>query len=181
MSQPLPQPDPPDPNRARYCAQPFPQYRYVPTLNPHPCAHPDGHSYEPPGHPKPAPPPLLPPEQWRACEAWLYGVDLYNHAYWWETHEIWEAIWQQSDKKGVQGRFIQGLIQIAAAHLKRHIGNEEGVQRLLERSRAHLDFAQAVAPAVYMGVEIVGFRRSVESWFAGDAETIYPFITLVPA
>jgi len=183
MTPPLSEPLPPEPLAPRYSTQPFPAYRYVPRLNPHPCADPRGHSYQPPGvsHPRP---PLLPPERWSECEAWRFGVDLFNHAYWWETHEIWEAIWQQSDKGGPQGRFLQGLIQVAAALLKRHVGEAEGTARLLERSRAHLDFVAPRVAAVYMGLALGAWREAVSRYFAPLAESTgtrsapYPFIVL---
>ena len=123
-------------------------------------------------------PPLLPPEQWRECETYLFGADLYNFAYWWEAHEIWESIWQSSDKSAPQGRFLQGLIQISAAHLKRHVGEREGVLRLLERSHAHLDFVEPRVPAVYMGLALRGFRRSVDDYFANGPCAVYPHVTL---
>src|ERR1041384_5421720 len=62
MSAPVTEPIAPDPALPRYSSNPFPRYRFVPTLNAHPCADPRGHSYEPPGTP-PHRPPLLPPEQ----------------------------------------------------------------------------------------------------------------------
>jgi len=166
----------PDPSRRRYSAQSLPRYRYVPTLNPHPCADPRGHSYERPGTP-PKRPPLVPPERWRECDTYLFGADLYNYAYWWEAHETWESIWQSSDKAGVQGRFLQGLIQISAAHLKRHMRQREGMLRLLERARDHLDFVEASARSAFMGLDLTTFRQSVDRYFARGAAP-YPFIEL---
>lgn len=195
---PLREPDPPDPSFPRYTACPFPRYRYVPTLNPHPVAHPAGHSYQPPASPPcegagggalspsyeggagggQAHPPLPPPDRWRDCPEWLYGADLYNYAYWWETHETWEAIWQSSDKSAPPGRFLQGLIQIAAAHLKRHLGQAGAVQRLLDRSRAHLDFVEPRVAPVYMGLDVRTFRAAVSSYFSAE-NAPYPFVMLL--
>jgi len=61
------------------------------------------------------------------------GVDLYHEGYLWEAHEAWET-----EFKGPDREFIQGLIQLAAMLLKSHVGNEEGVRKLYERSRAKL-------------------------------------------
>lgn len=129
--------NPPAGTPPRYTQRPFPPYRYVPGLHPHPVAHPDGHSFHPAGVHPPAGP-LLEPRRWRDTEDYLYGIDLYNGGYWWEAHEAWEGLWQQTDKAGRQGRFLQGIIQVSAAHLKRHVGQPEGVRRLLERARGHL-------------------------------------------
>lgn len=177
MAARLSQPEYPEPSLPRYSAQSFPPYHYVPTLNPHPCANPLGHSYAPPGTP-PHRPPLMPPERWSECETYRFGVDLHNFAYWWEAHETWESIWQASDKAGPQGRFLQGLIQVSAAHLKRHMSEAEGVLRLLERARSHLDFVQRHVPSVYMGLDLPDFRQRVESYFGDPRPSAYPFIRL---
>lgn len=178
MNSPLSEIVPPSSIPARYTARSFPPYRYVPGIHPHPVAHPQGHSHNPSGaHPEAGP--LLPPDRWHECDDYLYGVDLYNHWYWWEAHEAWEGVWQQSDKAGVQGRFLQGLIQVSAAQLKRHVGQPEGVQRLLARSAEHLDFVQSRLGNVdrYMGLNVRSFRQSVGDWFAGTS-LVFPFIHL---
>lgn len=178
----LREPDAPVPGAVRYTSAVLPPYRYVPRLNPHPCADPRGHSYHPPDHP-PTPPPLLPPERWRECAGWLFGVDLYNFAYWWEAHETWEGIWKQAAADHPQRRFLQGLIQISAAHLKRHLGECEAVQRLLERSRGHLDAVQSALAAGgedcgYMGLALRRFRTECDAWFLDETKAAYPLILL---
>lgn len=142
---------------ARYCDVPFPPYRFVPGRHPHPIADPAGHSYHPPGTPPPNVP-LVAPEDWRTSEAYLYGCDLYNHAYWWEAHEAWEGLWQRTDKAGVQGRFLQGLIQVSACHLKLFVRGWDGVARLRRTSEEHLRFAlSSIGDETYMGLRVAAF------------------------
>ncbi len=173
---------------ARYCLQPFPPYRFVPGHNPHPTAHPDGHSYRPPGSPEPALQ-WVPPERWRESPEYLFGADLYNHGYWWEAHETWEGLWQLTDKSGPQGQFLQGLIQCGACHLKRHVGHAEGVARLRRTSRTYLDFVINHSPApVYMGLDLPQFVASFDRYYdealrdrpaeAGHEPRSYPYIIL---
>jgi hypothetical protein len=162
----------------RYSDRPLPPYRYVPGLHPHPVAHPEGHSHDPTGaHPQAGP--LLPADRWRESNDYLFGVDLYNRGYWWEAHEAWEGLWQQTDKSGQQGRFLQGLIQTSAAHLKRHVHQPDGVQRLLERAREHLAAARAGlgADGLYMGVDIADFTQRTDAYFHGETTT-FPAIVL---
>jgi hypothetical protein len=45
------------------------------------------------------------------------GLLLFERGYNWEAHEIWEGIWKL--QTGDEKEFIQALIQVAAAHLKR--------------------------------------------------------------
>ena len=56
---------------------------------PHPRNDPDGHSYDEEEEYLPH----FTAEEWRDCEHYLYGVDLFNQGYWWEAHEAWEAVW----------------------------------------------------------------------------------------
>ena len=108
------QPEPFDANWHRYCPQkPFPPYRHIPGVTPHPIRDPRGHSY---GVEEVHDAEPLPPEFWRQNEDYLYGVDLYNFAYWWEAHEAWEGLWHQAE--GTYRLFLQGLIQVSAAFIK---------------------------------------------------------------
>ena len=66
--------------------RPFPPYAYVPGDTPHPARDPGGHSYgaefEIPGPPD--------PDEWRACRDYLYGIDLFNHGFYWEEAQSLE-------------------------------------------------------------------------------------------
>ncbi len=33
-------------------------------------------------------------------DAFLWGLDLFNHGYYWEAHEAWEGLWQVADRDG---------------------------------------------------------------------------------
>lgn len=157
----------------RYSTAPFPSYRFVPGKSPHPTAHPDGHSYHAPGMAE-AQVELPRPEDWAGSETYLEATDLYNHGYWWEAHETWEALWQLSDKGGVQGRFLQGLIQVAACHLKWHVGHLDGVHRLRKSSLEYLKgAANEVGEARYMGLRVVEFRDSVSQYYV-DMGMMFP-------
>jgi hypothetical protein len=97
---------------------------------------------------------VKPPESWAQSDDYLYGCDLYNHTYWWEAHEAWEGLWQQTNKAGGQGQFLQTLIQAGACHLKIDLAKPEGVSSLLASSRGHYkQVLQAVGEAPYMGLD----------------------------
>jgi hypothetical protein len=147
----------------RYCDRPFPPYHFTPVRDPHPVADPCGHSYLPPGatHPPVA---FFPPDQWRQSSDYLYGCDLYNHGYWWEAHEAWEGLWRVVPKETAQRRYLQGVIQAGACHLKLLLGHADGVARLRESSCAHLTAALQLAPSSkIMGTRVDDFmNRYVE-------------------
>lgn len=59
-------------------------------------------------------------ENWehRAQMAYLYGWDLANHEYHWESHEAWELCWNLWGRTTEQAYVVQGLIFVSAARLK---------------------------------------------------------------
>ena len=86
----------------RYTDRPFPSYRFIPGKAAHPTRDRDGHSYnEPPVRLAP-----FDPHDWYACEEYLYGIDLFNHGYWWEAHEALEAVWAAAGRRTETGLFM---------------------------------------------------------------------------
>ena len=110
----------------RYSTRPFPAYAFRPGRNPHPTRDPQGHSRARAQDTAPA----FDPARWGESGEYLFGVDLFNHAYWWEAHEAWEACWIAAGRDTVAGQFLQGLIQAAAACLKRELGQANGARLL---------------------------------------------------
>jgi uncharacterized protein len=163
----------PDAAPRRYASDPFPPYRYVPGRTPHPRRHPAGHSY---GRPEPRPA-LVAPEAWATSGAYLAAVDLFNFGYWWECHEAFEALWNGAGRQGEQARFLQGLIQIAAAGLKRVQGPPAGARALARRGMDRL----AATPSPYMGIDVRALLVQAETYFFREAETPPRVILLEPA
>jgi predicted metal-dependent hydrolase len=128
------------PDRApRYCARPLPAYRYVPGHRPHPVRDPAGHSFAArSSHRGP-----WQPGNWERLDDWLFGVDLFNRFYFWEAHEAWEGLWAASPRDEAPALLLQGLIQIAAALLKLHLGAVDGAQTLAAAGIGRLQRAAA--------------------------------------
>ncbi len=164
------EPAPRDPHWPRYSGHALPRYRFVPGHNAHPRRDPAGHSY---GIPEPKPP-HQPPEEWRQNETYLFGIDLYNYAYWWECHEMLEGLWHAAGRKTDQAQFLQGIIQVAASHLKRHMGKTDVSIHL---AREGLSRMASVRGRIYMGVDVDRFIQDTEAALAGGP---VPLITLQP-
>jgi len=166
---PLPTAPPaPDPTCPRFSDQPFPAYRFVPTLNPHPRLDPRGHSYGVPSPDITAEARAL-ANDWRASQCFRYGVDLYNYAYWWEAHETWEPLWLAQPPDTPLRHALQGLIQVSAAHLKRHVGQPKGTRTLLTRARHNFDAARP-AGEVLCGINLeLWWHDHVAPYFADTA------------
>ena len=160
---PIEQPQPFDPDGVRYCSQrPFPPYRHVPGVTPHPIRDPQGHSY---GLEEDDCPVSLPAD-WRLTEDYLYGVDLYNFAYWWEAHEAWEGLWNKTEDDC--RLFLQGLIQISASLIKYHMRQLRGLQSLSTNGRNKL--RQVLTnlddpTGMYMGISIPEFLACLDTFF----------------
>ncbi|MDX1518761.1 MAG: DUF309 domain-containing protein [Gammaproteobacteria bacterium] len=142
----------------RYSDRPFPPYRYVPGQAPHPTRDPDGHSFnEPVKQPGP-----FDASQWQNCEEYLYGIDLFNHGYWWEAHEALESVWVAAGRTTETGQFLQGLIQISVAQLKDHQGFSDVCVRMARDGLDKMKWIQGH----YLGIDVPRFREEVESYIS---------------
>src|SRR5436190_73921 len=110
--------------------EPLPPYAFVPGRFPHPESDPAGHSF---GSDR-APTAALDPERWEASKPYLYGLDLFNAGFYWESHVAWESLWLAAQRKGVVADFLKGLIQLAAAGVKHAEGKPQGVQSHASRA-----------------------------------------------
>jgi len=163
------EPRPADPTWPRYAVRPFPSYRFVPGKNPHPRRDPRGHSY---GKPEPTPS-AFQPETWYQSDDYLHGIDLYNFAYWWECHEIFEGLWHAVGRDTEQGNFFQALIQFAAANLKQFLGNHQAAEKLLTSGTIRLQ----KIPMFYMGIDVAGLNENLRRNVA-DSDFRAPLIRL---
>jgi predicted metal-dependent hydrolase len=153
------------PEMPRYSNRPFPAYRYLlshgsPPL-PHPRTDPAGHSY----HEEEDYVPAFVHDDWHSCEAYLYGIDLFNYGYWWEAHEALEDVWIAAGQKSTKcGVFLQGLIQLAGAQLKRFVNEPRGAQSLTRSGIEKLSCVEGV----YLGIEIKSLIHEAERCLRED-------------
>lgn len=75
-----------------------------------------------------------------------YGFALNDAGFFWEAHEILEAVWQAAPKGGRDRILLRACIQIANAGLKKRLGRERAVERLLADARAELNELAARVP-----------------------------------
>lgn len=164
MKNTIEQPRPFEPVFVRYCPQrPFPSYRHMPGITPHPFFDPHGHSYglqvEENIDER-----ILLPSDWRKSEDYLYGVDLCNFAYWWEAGEVWEGLWKKAE--GDCKLFLQGLIQISVSLLKHHLRKLQGLKRLSTTGRDKLQQVLNNIHGIYMGIDLVAFLTCLDEFFS---------------
>lgn len=150
----------PEPVAKRYSKTPLPPYRFIPGHNAHPTRHPQGHAF---GR-EHVPVPEFVLKDWAANEKYLYGVDLYNAAFWWESHEAWEDVWKALDRTLPAAQFLQGLIQISAAFIKWYSDDIIGVEKLFALGIARLESVAAVTPN-FMGVDLPKHLHDLRNHF----------------
>jgi hypothetical protein len=66
--------------------------------------------------------------------AFLYGLALHDGGFFWEAHEIWEAVWKAAPMNGRDRLALRALIQIANAGLKRRIERPRAAARLMDET-----------------------------------------------
>jgi predicted metal-dependent hydrolase len=111
---------------------PLPPYTHIPGRTPHPLSDPRGHSFGA----APNRPDAPDPDHWQICRPYLYGLDLFNHGYYWEAHEIWEGLWHACGRAGENADFLKGLIKLAAAGVKVMEDKRRGIQTHARRAEA---------------------------------------------
>ena len=116
----------------RYTKIPFPVYAHIPGKTIHPNKK-GGHSYG-----KKEPKCLGLQENFWNNECFLFGVDLFNYYYYWESHVYWEAVWHKSKHLKVYDCFLKAIIKVAAGRLKKHMGQISVAHDLWQKSRALL-------------------------------------------
>ncbi len=145
---------------ARLTSYPFPPYSYVTGLFPHPLRDSDGHGCPGPDASHTAPS----TDDWQACEAYLWGIDLFNGGFYWEAHESWEAVWHAVGREGVVADWCKGLIKLAAAGVKAREGRDEGVRRHAKRAGELFTEVQAqIATDLFWGLSTQALLRQAAS------------------
>lgn len=137
---------------------------------PHPICDPRGHSYLPREQRLPRTV-VVDPARIADCDAYLFGADLYNHGYFWEAQDAWEACWRGLSTADPYERFFRGLIQASVSHLKVTTGQIDGATSLGNRAALLLragaaEVATTVATDRVMGVDAAELADELEAYLA---------------
>ena len=158
----------------RYCQRPFPPYSYVPgSGTPHPVSDPRGHMY---GTEVPSAAPLD-IESWHNNSTYLHAVDLFNHGFYWEAHEAWEALWHAAGRTGTEAVFLKGLIKLAAAGVKQREGNPTGVGR---HARRAIELLGSISLPTYYGIDLDSMLLVAEQLTDDPGAKIAPILLALP-
>lgn len=92
--------------------------------------------------------------------SYLIGVMLFNRGDFFEAHEHWEDVW--NDTVGVERDFYKGLIQTAVGLCHVFNGNARGARRLFYSSRSLLN----KFGSTHCGLDLEQFAVDVDRCFA---------------
>ncbi len=160
----------------RYSDRRFPRYGFLPGVDPHPRFHPEAHN----PFPNEASADPLVVDQWRNNNHYLYGCDLFNHGYWWEAHEAWEAVWMGCRRDDTAARYLQALIQAANALLKARMGRPRALARLGGEVRR---IFRVLGQGDYMGLSLARWPDAFDAFVTAllapaQVLPVFPYLSL---
>lgn len=101
------------------------------------------------------------------------GIELFNTGHFWDAHEVWEREWMP-DRKGRDGGFYKGLIQVAAGclHYTRH--NRRGT---VNKWRSGADYLRPYLPG-HKGVKLGPLVAAVDGFLEAMRGEVWPELEL---
>ena len=96
-----------------------------------------------------------------ATPAFRAGLLYLDRGYFWECHEVLEAVWMQTPEASAERDMVQALIQLANARLKLLMDRPRAALRLCGMVRAHLARLPSDRPT--LGLEVGEVAARVDS------------------
>lgn len=163
----------------------LPAYTFVPgSETPHPYRDPRGHSYQR-KHPTPR---ALTDTTWAENRSYLLALDYFNYGYYWEAHEEWERLFRATGIESLSGKFLKGLVKLAAAGQKVRENSIHGVRRhAASAGEVFADIAAEVGDEHFCGLKFtllqfaadraaqLTYKDQVKS---GQPQRVFPFVIL---
>lgn len=84
--------------------------------------------------------------------AWQYGLRLFNHGFYWETHEVLEEVWMRALPNSRERWLVQCVIHLANGALKKDLGQQRAALRLAGLARECSQRAFAGGEGSVMGL-----------------------------
>ncbi len=156
-------------NHKRYTEIELPAYRYIPGVG----RHPSDRKGEPHIPALPDEETDLSNDSWPGIIRYKYAIDLFNCGYWWEAHEVLEYLWIKAGKQNTTAKFLQGIIQIAAALIKQNTSNLQAAINLAELGLAKMNLSEGT----FLGIDINDFTQQTRFHFSENKNSPM-FITL---
>jgi len=106
----------------------------------------------------------LPVDLLHLTEAWQAGLAYLDAGYFWECHEVLEAVWMQTPLNTPEREMTQAVIQLANARLKLRMDKPRAVRRLCDMVMVHLDRCpDGVAVLGLTQVQVLGWAQQTRA------------------
>ncbi|MEZ5932092.1 MAG: DUF309 domain-containing protein [Alphaproteobacteria bacterium] len=102
------------------------------------------------------------PAELASSTAFRSGLEAFHAGYYWEAHELWEAVWMYLPPASAERQLLRGLIQLANAGLKRRMGRPAAALRILALADAALAEATGrnLPPIMNLTAEMLASLRA---------------------
>ena len=88
------------------------------------------------------------------------GVELFNHAHFFDAHEVLEDLWRPIPRDAPLRRHLPGMVQLAVAFHHESTGNYVGARSVLARALRNLNGAENSFP----NLDLARLRADLELW-----------------
>lgn len=88
------------------------------------------------------------------------GVELFNHAHFFDAHEVLEDLWRPIPPDAPLRRHLQGMVQLAVAFHHESTGNYVGARSVLSRALRNLNGVENSFPSL----DLDRLRADLEPW-----------------
>jgi predicted metal-dependent hydrolase len=102
---------------------------------------------------------VIRPEDLHQTRAFRIGTAYFDSGYFWECHEVLEAVWLRTDDPSPERDLIQAIIQLANARLKLLMDRPNAALRLCDMVEAHL--ARCAGHTRILGLDLAQLRGKV--------------------
>lgn len=106
----------------------------------------------------------IPTARMHETAAWIAGRAYFDAGYYWECHEVLEAVWMQTPDGTAEREMVQALIQLANARLKLRMNRPRATIRLCGMVDAHL--ARCAGSDMILGLTPVEVRHWTKTTLA---------------
>jgi len=105
---------------------------------------------------------------------WAYSIRLINERYYWEAHEVLEALWNCATPNSRERSLFQCLIQLSNARLKAVLGQTKATLRLKQLTTECFLRAYGHCTEPLMGIKPEELAAAIE---ACDSDNAFPLLT----
>ncbi|WP_299828143.1 DUF309 domain-containing protein [uncultured Roseobacter sp.] len=99
--------------------------------------------------------PVNSPAALHQTQAFQAGLAYLGAGYFWECHEVLEAVWMRTADPSAERDVVQALIQLANARLKLLMGRHRAAHRLCDIVQAHLARCPDDMPVLGLRIDLL--------------------------